>query len=77
MPYPCKGKHPWFGTWNDELWRDSDKNTRIRVGTTGISPSFNQRPLEEIQKSMVLDRGPRIPESPLRSMMDGQAHLLS
>lgn len=72
MSDPCKREYLRVGTRNDELRGDPNKHTGIGVRAARVSPSFDQRPLEEIQETMELGGGPWIPESAFWQMMRGK-----
>jgi hypothetical protein len=51
-----------------------DKHAWIRVRTARVSPPFDERPFEEIQKPVEFGRRPGISESTFRPMMRGKVH---
>jgi hypothetical protein len=69
MSHPRQGEHSRFGAWNHEMRYCPNEDAWIRVGTARIPPPFDQRPFEEVQKTMELGRGPWISESAFRPMM--------
>jgi hypothetical protein len=73
MPNPGNRERFGVGTRNDELGHCPSERSRVRVRATWISPPFDQRPLEEIQKAMDLSVGPWIPESASWLMMSAEA----
>ena len=74
MSHPREGEHVRVQRGDHELRNGADKHAGIRVGPTWISPSLDQRPLEEIQKTVEFGGGPRIPESTFRPMVCGKFH---
>ncbi len=72
MSHPGQGEHSRLGAGNHEMRYCPNEDARIRVGPARIPPPFDQRPFEEIQKTMKLGRGPWISEPALRPMMCGE-----
>src|SRR4029079_11923097 len=69
MSHPCQGEHPWFCARNHEMRDGPNEDPGVGVGTARIPSPFDQRPLQEIQKTMELGRWPWVPEAAFRSMM--------
>ena len=72
MSHPGQGEHSRLGAGNHEMRYCPNEDARIRVGPARIPPPFDQRPFEEIQKTMKLGRGPWISEPALWPMMCGE-----
>ena len=60
---------------HDERRIGESEFARVGIGTARISSSLDQRPLQEIRKSMKFSRRPRISKSTTRSMMVWSWHL--
>jgi hypothetical protein len=54
MSDPGERENLRLGAWNDELRSDPNEHPGVRIGSARVSASFDQHPLEEIQKPMVL-----------------------
>ena len=69
MPYPADRKELRRSTRINVGGNCALEAARIGVGTAWISPSFDQRPFEKIQKSVSLRRRPGVSEAAIWPMM--------
>lgn len=58
-----------IGTRDSEVGSGASERAGAGVSSARVSPSIDQRPLEEIQEPVQLCGGPRISESTFGSMM--------